>query len=181
MPMMNCLYASRDWSAGRKKHGPTRPLCVLSIFGLPLFRNAEPYISEPKWFASRSGPAAVNGAVTVAAQGDHILLAVRAGVAAKYEVVDFEPFAPAAVLTTPAVTLQDLHSQVTRSGEFLPLSILANGMFFHAEHLICWRKARCWGGRSKPKNRVAESNNMSGSPSPKFAPAKKSAQIISRQ
>ena len=93
----------------------------------------------------------MKGAVTVAAQGDQILFAVRARVAAKYEVMDFEPFAPAAVLTTPAVTLQGRHSQVTRSGEFLPaLSMLANGMFFHAEHLICWRKACCCGRGSKP-------------------------------
>jgi hypothetical protein len=126
-------------------------------------------------------PAGVEPVMTPAAEHDEIFFAVRPQPASPNYVMDLELIAPAAVLAFPAVPLQDIHLQlaVTLGVEPKPPSV--SKVATHADRLMshkncCW----CEAGRN-PKNRRSDVNSTSGLPFSRFAPARKSAQIISRQ
>jgi hypothetical protein len=115
-------------------------------------------------------------------ESDQVFLGILAGVAAKLFVVDFQVRHRAALLTPPPVATEDLLPQ-----SFVGLGVepQAHGLWANRAHdAFSFRPPRnaclCSPGRNL-KNLVIENNNVSGSPLSRLAPARKSAQIISRQ
>jgi hypothetical protein len=126
--------------------------------------------------------AAVDGRMTRRAEGNQVWLGVPTSVAPKLLVVDFEIRYRAARLTPPAIATQHL----------LPQLFVRGGINSHRQDL--WvnpvhdalavrlsRKPCCCSGARNRKNLVIENNSVSGSPWSRLAPARKSAQIISKQ
>jgi hypothetical protein len=124
-------------------------------------------------------PAGVEPVMTPAAEHDEIFFAVRPQLASPNYVVDLQLLAPAAVLAFPAVPLQDFQLQpaVTLGVEPKPFSKVAT----HADCRMS-RKNCCWcAAERNAKDRRIDVNSTSVLPFSRFAPARKSAQIISRQ
>src|SRR6266852_6900044 len=102
--------------------------------------------------------------------------------AAKLFVVDLNVAPHAAPLTSPPIATQHPLSQLFIRVGFQPQ---ANRFRLNPVHdafsVICWTNAcRCSPGRNL-KNLETECKSTSGFPLSRFAPARKSAQIISRQ
>ena len=113
---------------------------------------------------------------------DQVLLGIVAGVTAKLFVVDFQVRHCAARLTPPAVTTQGLLPQTLVRHQIQPQ---ASGFWANRAHDVLSLKpprnaCRCSSGRNL-KNLVIENSSISGSPLSRLAPARKSAQIISKQ
>jgi hypothetical protein len=126
--------------------------------------------------------AAVDGRMTRRAEGNQVWLGVPTSVAPKLLVVDFQIRHRSTALTSPAIAMQHL----------LPQLFVRGGIKSHRQDL--WvnplhdalavrlsRKACCCSGGRKRKNLVMENSRVSGSPLSRLAPARKSAQIISKQ
>ena len=125
---------------------------------------------------------AMQGRMTCYADVNEILLGVVAGVAAELFVMDFQVRHSAAQLTPPTVAAQHL----------LPQTVVRNRIQAHPRELRAQRAhetfslrpsrnaCRCSWGRNL-KNLAIENSIVSGSPWSKLAPARKSAQIISKQ
>jgi len=126
--------------------------------------------------------AVMHSDVACRAKGDQVFLSVGSRMATELFVVKFKIRHCATGLTPPAVTAQDLLSKFLVRHRFQPQ---AHGLRANRAHeafsLRPPRNAcRCSPGR-KLKNLVIENSRVSGSPLSRLAPAKKSAQIISRQ
>jgi hypothetical protein len=120
-------------------------------------------------------------AMAVAAEHDQIVCRIRARLAPGDEVVEVELIPPSAGLASPAVPLQDFLAQLlVGNGVPAKRAMLRDG-WAHAAGRISSKKRCCWGGGSKRKNRRTDQSMTSGSPWSRFAPARKSAQIISKQ
>ena len=105
-----------------------------------------------------------------------------ASVAAKLSVVDFKVGHRPTRLAPPTVSTQDFQTQsfVWDGIEPQTRGLLANSA--HAAALPRFLRKTCfWASGRKWKNLVAENSRVSGSPLSRLAPARKSAQIISRQ
>jgi hypothetical protein len=125
---------------------------------------------------------AVNGGVARGAECHQVLLGVVARVAAKFLVMDFQVRHRAARLTSPAVAAQDTLPEGFVRHRTQPQALRFGANRAHdAFSLRPPRNAcRCELGRNL-KNLVIENSNVSGSSLSRLAPARKSAQIISRQ
>src|SRR5450759_2767262 len=123
----------------------------------------------------------MEGAVTTAAQDNEIFFAVRPQLASPNYVMDLELIAPATVLAFPAVPLQDFHLQLAVTTVFEPKPTSFGSVHTHADRRISSRNSCCCDAARKPKNRRTDVSSASGLPFSRFAPAIKSAQIISRQ
>jgi hypothetical protein len=124
----------------------------------------------------------VHTPVTRLTQRDQIRFGIASGAAAEFRVVDLKVLLAAAVLASPLIALEDFEAQpvVSFGFEFDAGSLGTN---WHHEPTLstCSRKAcRCERGRNL-KTRATDCSNRSGLPLSSVAPARKSAQIISRQ
>ena len=101
--------------------------------------------------------------------------------AAKSAMMNLQLLVSAAVLTPPTITIQYFNAQFAVGGLVQPDSTLFLEAF---PHDACFTDSRndscCCGGRNR-KNRVIDISSTSGFPLSRLAPARKSAQIISRQ
>jgi len=125
---------------------------------------------------------AVNGCVARGALCYQVLFRIVPGVAPKPFVVHLQIRHRAARWTPPAIATQDLLPQTLVRYRVQPQ---AREVLAHRTHdAFSLRPSRnaclCSWGRNL-KNLVIENSCISGSPSSRLAPARKSAQIISRQ
>jgi hypothetical protein len=119
--------------------------------------------------------------VTAAAQDDEVLFAIRPQLAPPDKVVDLELISATALLTSPAITLQDFQLQLAVTLGVEPKPPSFSKVATHADRLMS-RKNCCWcAAERNAKNRRSDVNSTSVLPFSRFAPARKSAQIISRQ
>jgi hypothetical protein len=126
--------------------------------------------------------AVVEPFVASRAQRDQIRILVRALLTAQLFVVDLQILSRAADLACPVVPL---HHPLTKLLVRVGIQPQAWALRKHSDHEGFWTKwdrncCRCSPGRNL-KNRVIELSKISGLPLSRFAPARKSAQIISRQ
>jgi|HubBroStandDraft_6_1064221.scaffolds.fasta_scaffold05418_8 hypothetical protein len=116
------------------------------------------------------------------AQSDQVLLRIIAGVAAKIFMVDLKIGHRAARLAPPAVTTQNLMAQL-----FVGVGLEPQGCDFwldpiHDTISVTWCRNVCFSSPGRNlKNRKADCKRTLGFSFSRFAPARKSAQIISRQ
>src|SRR3989454_12483141 len=118
--------------------------------------------------------------VTGRTQRDQVVLGILAQMTAKLLVMNLKIAQTAARLTSPAVPLQDFLTEL-----LVGLARKSQPRMFWPD---CIHEARCRDknacfcspGRNL-KNREMDCNSSSGSPLSRLAPARKSAQIISRQ
>src|SRR5713101_6913737 len=115
-------------------------------------------------------------------QRDQVLLGVISGPAAKFFVVNLQVRSGPTALASPAISTQHLLPE-----SFIQLGIkpqaraLGSNAVHDAFSVTSCRKAwRCSPGRNL-KNRDIDCRSTVGSSPSRFAPARKSAQIISRQ
>jgi len=116
------------------------------------------------------------------AKRNDILLRILPGLAAKFPVVNLEIGQRAASLAPPTIPTQHLLAQgFVQFGSETLAGTLYRIPVHDAFSVICSRKAcRSLPGRNW-KNRAIEDKSTSGCPESRLAPARKSAQIISRQ
>ena len=116
------------------------------------------------------------------AQRDQIRLLVFALLTPQLLVVDMQVFLGATELASPAIALQHLFSQLIVHLGIKPQARLFGSNPLHeAFPVTSWRKAcRCSPGRNL-KNLDIDCSSRVGSSFSRFAPARKSAQIISKQ
>ena len=123
----------------------------------------------------------VERGVTTAAQNDEVLFAVRPQLASPNYVMDLELIAPAAVLAFPAIPLQDFQLKLAIALGVEPKPRSFSQVATHADGRMSRKNCRwCAAGRNA-KDRRSDVNSTSAFPFSRFAPARKSAQIISRQ
>ena len=120
-------------------------------------------------------------AVAGSAQRGQIILGVCSPATPWEDVVDIELLAIAAYLTPPAIALENPQPQffVVRCRQAMPRALAS--IAAHADLLLLSRNRCCCGEGRKWKNLSSDISRASGLPFSKFAPARKSAQIISRQ
>src|ERR1700758_2759378 len=101
---------------------------------------------------------------------------------AKELMMDLQVLHCSASLAFPRVPLQNFLPQLLISDLIEPQACLLWPDGFHdALVSTSWTNSLCCCCGKNLKNRVIENRNVSGSPLSKLAPARKSAQIISRQ
>ena len=116
------------------------------------------------------------------AKRDQVLLSIIPGVATKFLMVDLEVRHCAAGLASPAVPTQNLLAQlVVHLHRELQASALGSNTSHDAFSVTWWRNARLSSPVRNLKNRKADCKRTREFSFSRFAPAKKSAQIISRQ
>ena len=120
--------------------------------------------------------------VTCGTERNQVLLGIVSGLASVLFMVDLKVHPRAARLASPAVPPQDLSTELLVGFRIQPQTrTFWPDRFHEARPFSCSRNAcLCSPGRNL-KNRWIDCNNISGFPSSRFAPARKSAQIISRQ
>jgi hypothetical protein len=123
----------------------------------------------------------VERAVTAAAQDDEVLFAIRPQLAPPDKVVDLELISATALLTSPAITLKDLEAESAVLLCLEPKLRAFGKCSAHANRLIVSTNRCCCGAGRNLKNRSSDISSTSVLPFSRFAPARKSAQIISRQ
>jgi hypothetical protein len=120
--------------------------------------------------------------VTRRTERNEVKFGVEPALASEFLVVNFQIRHRAAGLTAPAVAAQDLLAQLLVFDRIQPQARSSWPSFVHdAFSLRLSRKASFWASGRRRKNRLIENSRVSGSPLSRFAPARKSAQIISRQ
>ena len=124
----------------------------------------------------------MNEKMTCLTQRDEIFFDVAATVAPTFLVMNLKLLLAAAVLAAPGVAFEDLHTQLLIGLHIeFDAGLFGANVSHDALSLASSRNAcRCGRGRNL-NNRVTDCKGSSGLPSSRFAPARKSAQIISRQ
>src|SRR5512133_3692833 len=101
---------------------------------------------------------------------------------AKFFVVNLQILSTAAVLASPSVSLQDLSTELSiRIGLPSHTFLLYANAIHRAFWLTCVRKTFCCSVGRNLKKASIDLSSISGVPFSRFAPARKSAQIISKQ
>jgi hypothetical protein len=119
--------------------------------------------------------------VTAAAKSYHIAFDVIALLAPRLNVMDLKILHAPARLATPSVSLQDFPAQLAISLRFkLQAWMLGADPLQSVACTSSTSCFRCGFGRSMT-NRVRQGNRASWLPASKLTPARKSAQIISKQ
>ena len=116
------------------------------------------------------------------AKGDQVQLRVGPAVTAKLLMMDFQIRHRAAGLAAPGVASKHLLAKVLVGFGFEPRPWLCRSYALHEalDRIDSRNVCFCFSG-SSPKNLFIENSRVSGSPLSRLAPARKSAQIISRQ
>jgi hypothetical protein len=125
---------------------------------------------------------AVQPFVAAGAQGNQIQVVIWTLLAAQLLVVDLQVLSGTADLAVPAIAAQHLFAELFVELRIKPQSRSSGSNLVHEASSVTWcRKAsRCSPGRNV-KNRDMDCRSTVGSSLSRFAPARKSAQIISRQ
>jgi hypothetical protein len=120
--------------------------------------------------------------VAVGTERNQVQIVVVALLAAKLLVVDLKVLSRATDLALPSVAAQYLSSQrVVRFG-IKPQAGSLESHLLHDAFPVTWCRNTCrWSPGRNLKKRDIDCSNVVGSSLSKFAPARKSAQIISRQ
>jgi hypothetical protein len=121
----------------------------------------------------------VDRSVASAANGNQVFLAIGSAMAAKAKVVYFDCRYGSTDLAAPAVPLENAPMQfliLYRARPLLTLAVVSR----HAATPSVQRNCCWWDSGNRRKSRRADSNKVAGVTSSP-APARKSAQIISRQ
>ena len=120
--------------------------------------------------------------MAAAAQGNQVQFVIRTLPAAKLLMVDLQVLSGAADLALPAIAAQYLSTEFfVKLGIKLQTRSLGSNSIHDAFPVTSCRKAcRCSPGRNL-RNRDMDCRSSVGSSFSRFAPARKSAQIISRQ
>ena len=120
--------------------------------------------------------------MAAAAQGNQIQFVIRTLLAAQLLVVDLQVLARTADLASPAIAAQYFFSELLVELGVKPQPRLFSRNPFHEAFSVtsCRKARRCSPGRNL-KNRDMDCRSTVGSSFSRFAPARKSAQIISRQ
>ena len=132
--------------------------------------------------AGNSRSVAMYAGVACSAECNQILLRVVARVAPKLAVVDLKVGHRPAQLASPTIATEHLIAQL-----FIQLGIEPQACVFrldssHDAFSVTWCRNVCLSSLGRNlKNRRADCKRTSGFSFSRFAPAKKSAQIISRQ
>ena len=115
------------------------------------------------------------------AEGDQIFRGIITQTTPRLNVVDLKIFRSSAELAAPAIPLQYLTAELAiRLGLKLQAWSLGSNHRYGATRTFARSCSRCNTGR--PSNsRVRENSRVSWSPVSKLTPARKSAQIISKQ
>lgn len=120
--------------------------------------------------------------VATIAKSDQVLFCVIAGPTAELLVVNLKLLHGPTGLTPPVIPLQYLQAQlVICIGVQSQARLLGSYLVHDACGKIDCKNARCCCVGKNLKNRVIENSRVSGFWLSKLAPARKSAQIISRQ
>jgi hypothetical protein len=126
--------------------------------------------------------ALVDISMTFHAKSDQILLRVVTGLAAKFLVVHLKIRHQATALASPTVSTQYLQAQGFVQLGSKPLRRILWSNPVHDAFSRAWAtNAFCCSAGRNLKQREIEWKSRSGHPLSRFAPARKSAQIISRQ
>ncbi len=120
--------------------------------------------------------------VTTSAQRNQIEIVIRTLLAAQLFVMNLQVLPGTTDLASPAVAAQNLFSKLIIRFRIKAEARLFRSDPFHDALLVasCRNASRCSPGRNL-KNRDMDRRSTVGSSFSRFAPAKKSAQIISRQ
>ena len=124
----------------------------------------------------------VQGLMTGGAQGNQVRVVVVALLAAELFVVDVQILSGATDLASPAIATQHLFSQLIVQLGIKPHARALGSNAVHEAFSVtsCRKACRCSPGRNL-KNREMDCRSTAGSSASRFAPARKSAQIISKQ
>jgi len=161
--------------------GDLRPTISNSTRSCPQVQNADSPRAV-RWPGSSLGASAMNLGVALCAERDQILLGILPRVAAKLFVVNLKVGHRAARLTPPTVATENLLPK-----SFVQHRIRAQATEFRSNRvhdaisLRLPRNASRWSSGRNLKNLAIEYRSISGCPFSRLAPARKSAQIISRQ
>src|SRR5450756_1521137 len=120
-------------------------------------------------------------AMTPATQDDEIFFTIRSRLAPPNLVMDLQLISSATPLAFPAIPLENFHLQLAVTPWVEPNTTAFGDPRIHADRLISPKNCCCSKAGRNPKNRRNDIRSMSGFPFSRFAPARKSAQIISRQ
>jgi hypothetical protein len=115
------------------------------------------------------------------AKCDEVFDRVMSELASFLDMVDLKTFPLSAFLTSPAITLQHSLTKFPVGFWFKLDSRPLLAKHLHDARRNCSRNSLFCGCGSRPYNRPSDSSKASGLPASKLAPARKSAQIISRQ
>ena len=116
------------------------------------------------------------------AQCNQVLLEIASGMSSIPLVVNLEIRHLSTALACPAIPLENLLLQPLVAFASQPLGGVFLKGTFHCRQALNWRKNSCFCSPGKNlKKFFIEFNRISGLPLSRFAPARKSAQIISRQ
>jgi len=124
----------------------------------------------------------MDGPVTHEAQSIQVPLRILACVTAEFFVVDLQFAHCSTALAPPAIPLEDLPAQLLVGiGGQSQTRLLRSKWIHDALGRIACRKARFCSSDKNLKNLVIENRRVSGFWLSRLAPARKSAQIISKQ
>lgn len=110
-----------------------------------------------------------------------IILSIATKETSRLDVVYLKVFQATAMLAPPTIPGQDTVPQPLVSLWIKPQLKVFRVMRAHEAVSICWRSSAFIGSGRSSMSRHSDISNVAGSPSPRCAPARKSAQIISRQ
>ncbi len=118
--------------------------------------------------------------MTMKTERDEVLDSVTPSTTAEIFVVNLQPLAISAVLAFPSIAFEHFPAKFAVRSLIQPHSGLFLKVSFHEATFRDSTKHVCWSGGRKRKNRFIDISSTSGFPLSRFAPARKSAQIISR-
>ncbi len=124
----------------------------------------------------------VESFMAAGAQGDQVRIVIRALLAAQLLVMDLQVLSGTTDLALPAIAAQYLFSELFVELGIKPLEGLFGSDSVHEAFSVtsCRKACRCSPGRNL-KKRDMDCRSTVGSSFSRLAPARKSAQIISRQ
>ena len=124
----------------------------------------------------------MNKCVASGAERDQILLGITSAATSDFRVVNFQIRSRSTGLASPTIASEHLQTKLFVRFRIKPQTGLFRENSIHeAFSVTSWRNAcRCSPGRNL-KKRASDCRSTVGSSPSRFAPARKSAQIISRQ
>ncbi len=146
---------------------------------LPLVRSESKYRWSSKVFVSLLP--GMESFVTGGAQRDEILFDVLSEPTPRADVVNLKLIHATTALAAPPVALQHLPAEPSIGFRVKSQSRASWARWGHEAFRTCSKNSFCLGCGRNSKSRPSEISKASGFPFSRLAPAKKSAQIISRQ
>jgi hypothetical protein len=123
----------------------------------------------------------MDSAMAIIAKGDQILGYIFTQRTSPADVVNLEKPWASAALTPPPIPLKNLAAKVSVGMRIQAQPSPSRRSMVHNSHCVRWENSAFCGSGSSEYNRVSARSNDSDLPLSICAPARKSAQIISRQ